>query len=339
MDSKKALISLASLLAVFLIGTMVFNYVVDPQCYYRCDSIDINKKTVNSYYKVAQSIVAQPDNQVVILGSSRGENTSPLWVQKHSGLKTINLSVSGAELTSKMAFLNIALESGKIKKVIWLADYFELITKNANAKIKNTPSLRKYLKDKGGGASLSSTLNDIQGLLNHNTTEASFFFLSHEEQTAINQGAGSDIDFESCDSEQFAGKESPESLRNEVDILYQNYSRSVLAPPQSEDEWIVFQEMFKMLESRGVELVVVIPPYHPDFIARLKKEHPDLYQKHLAWVKRIAQSAGGATKVLNYFEGIPGSLATPAYWNDGVHFTCKSSSLMLKSIVSAWKLQ
>lgn len=336
MGSKKAIISLAFFSVVLLAATMAFNYFVDPQCYYQCGTVDLKNKTVNTYYKVAQTIVAQPDAQVIILGSSRGENTSPLWVQNLSGLKTLNLSVSGAELKSKMAFLNIALEKTKVQKVIWLADYFELITKNSDAKIKNTPALRKYLKGENSELSFSVVLSDLQGLLNHNTTEASIFFLNHQEQTTITQGAGFDIDSQKCDSADFAGKETTESLKNEVGILYQNYSRGVLVPPQDSQEWDSFKAMVVMLESRGVELVVVIPPYHPDFTARLQAEYPELYQKHLDWINRLSGVASSKTKVLNYFAGISSTQGTPAYWNDGVHFTCKSSNLMLKDVVSSW---
>lgn len=337
MSSKKAIISLAIFSVLLLVATMAFNFFVDPQCYYQCGTVDLKSKTVNTYYKVAQTIIAQPDAQVIILGSSRGENTSPLWVQNMSGLKTLNLSVSGADLKSKLAFLNIALEKTKVEKVIWLADYFELITKNSDAKIKNTPALRKYLKSDSRERSFSVVLNDLQGLLNHNTTEASMFFLNHQEQTVITQGAGSDIDYQNCDSDEFAGKETPESLKMEVDILYQNYSRGVLAPLQDDQEWESFKSMVAMLEARGVQLVVVIPPYHPDFSERLQAEHPELFQKHLEWVNRLSDLSSSKTNVLNYFKGIPSTQGTPAYWNDGVHFTCKSSSLMLRDLVSAWK--
>ena len=337
MNSLKALVVLFVSAVMLLLAIMIFNYTVDPQCYYRCDTVNLKNKTLNSYYKVAQTVVAQPDTEVVILGSSRGENTSPLFVQDLSGLKTINLSVSGAELTSKLAFLNLALEHTKLKKVIWLADYFEFITENRDIKISNTPALRKYVKSHFDSKGLGTYLSDLQGLINHNTLEASIYFLNHQSETVITQGAGVEIDYKKCDADSFAGKETVESLRNQIDIFYQNYTGSVLRPKQNENEWQAFEQELSDLSKKGIEVAVVIPPYHAEFIKRLKIEYPDLYQRHLAWVTRLKSLAGEYVKVVNYFDGIPGGVESPAYWNDGVHFTCKGSNAMLQSVVSAWK--
>ena len=281
MSSKSALKLLAVLIVLLLGGVMAFNYYIDSQCYYRCSTISAENRTLNTYYRVAQTIVAQPDAQLVILGSSRGESTSPLWVQELTGLKSLNLSASGSELTSKLAFLNIALENTKVQKVIWLADYFELITKNRDIKIKNTPALRKYLPDAGDSKSWGVLMGDVQGLLNHNTTEASIHFLNHHADTVITLGAGAEIDFQQCVTPEFKGKRTPEELEKEIDMIYQNYSHEVLVPPQDERELETFKKMVANLETRGIDLVIVIPPYHPEFGARLKSEHPEIFERHL----------------------------------------------------------
>lgn len=334
MSSKDALKSLAVFVVLLLGGVMAFNYYMDSQCYYRCSTISVENRTLNRYYKVAQTIVAQPDAQLIILGSSRGETTPPLWIQSLTGLKTLNLSASGSELTSKLAFLNIALENAKIQRVIWLADYFELITQNRDIKIKNTPALRKYLNDNGETKSWSVVASDIQGLLNHNTTEASIHFLNHHAETVITQGEGSDIDYAHCESLEFKGKETPESLKKEIDMIYQSYSHDVLVPPQDEHEWSTFKKMVANLESRGIDLKIVIPPYHPEFAARLKSERPDIYERHLKWIQQLKGLKSHKTDVVDYFSGVPSSDATPVYWNDGIHFTCKSAMIMLKNVIA-----
>ena len=270
------------------------------------------------------------------MGSSRGESTSPLWIQEVTGLKTLNLSASGSELTSKLAFVNIAIENTQVKKVIWLADYFELITQNRDIKIKSTPALRKYLKDGDSAKSWDVFANDIQGLLNHNTTEASFHFLNNHSETTITQGMGSDIDYKNCMSPEFKGKESEESLKKEIDMIYQSYSHDILVPQQDDREWATFKKMVANLESRGIDLMIVVPPYHPDFVGRLKSEHPDIYERHLKWIAQLKTLKSAKTNVVDFFSGIPGTDSSPSYWDDGIHFTCKSSGLMLKDLVSAW---
>ncbi|MFM6929669.1 MAG: hypothetical protein ACKOX6_14470, partial [Bdellovibrio sp.] len=180
-------------------------------------------------------------------------------------------------------------------------------------------------------------LSDLQGLINHNTLEASIYFLDHQQETKITQGAGVDLDYHKCDSSDFKGKETEESLRNEIDIFYQNYTRSVLRPEQNENEWKAFEKELSDLEHKGIEVFVVIPPYHRVFSERVKKEYPELYNRHLQWVSRLKSLAAAHVKIINYFDGIPGTNDSPAYWNDGVHFTCKSSDIMLRNIVLSWK--
>ncbi|WP_374079879.1 hypothetical protein [Bdellovibrio bacteriovorus] len=336
MNSLKSLFILAGSIVVLLLGIAAFNYQIDPQCYYGCKEIDPNRATLNTYYQVAQRILAFPKTEVVILGSSRGENTPPLWIEEKTGLKTLNLSASGAELGTKLAFLTIAKENTQLKKVIWLADYFELISENADAKIKNTPALRKYLEGVVVDGEFRQKLHDIQGLIDHNTLEASIYFLNNKDKTKLTQGAGSDIDYRFCESSEFKGKETTESLKKEVDLLYQSYTSAVIKPLQNKKAWNNFANELASVAQKGVDVYVVITPYHPEFLRRLKAEHKDIYENHLKWIENIQGLASQGIKVLNYFDGISHTDESPTYWNDGVHFTCRSSMLMLEDLVKSW---
>lgn len=337
MKPSTGLIIFAGLFVTLLGGIGIFNYVVDPQCYYGCNTIDPQRRTLNTYYQVAQRIVAHPEAEAVILGSSRGENTPPLWVESVTGLKTLNLSASGAELATKLTFVKIAEENTKIKKVIWLADYFELITENADAKIKNTPVLRKYLKgDVVSEKGLRQSVHDVLGLIDHNLLEASLYFLKNKDATAITQGAGSHIDYSACESASYPGKETEESLKKEVDLLYQSYSTRVLVPPQSEKAWEEFKGEMQRLAAKNIEVNIVVTPYHPAFLRRLQKEHPKMYQAHYQWISKLQGLSGQGIKVFNYFDGMSGTEETPSYWNDGVHFTCRYSMMLLKEVIHNW---
>ncbi|MDG0816575.1 hypothetical protein [Bdellovibrio svalbardensis] len=329
MNSKKTLLLGASAIIVFVGLIAGFNYSVDPLCYY-CKEIDVNKSSVNRYYQVAQMIVKNPDAEQVLLGSSRGETTSPLWIQSVSGLKTLNLSASGAEVITKKAFLNLALEKTKLKKVIWYADYFELITSNADAKIKNTQVLRKYAADMIANEGFAVKLQEIQKLIDHNTTEASFAALKHSPASSLGQGEGSQVDYSACDQPDFKGKETPESLKNEIDLLYQAYVNGSIKPPQNTEALKRFEATIKDLQARNIAVLIVIPPYHPVFMKRLETEYPGIYEAHIKWIQNIQKLQGPGIEVKNYFNGIPEDNGSPSYWNDGVHFTCKSVIQMLR---------
>lgn len=337
MSALKSLFVLAASIVVLLGGIAAFNYQVDPQCYYGCAEVDPHRRTLNTYYQVAQRILAFPETQIVILGSSRGETTPPLWIEQETSKKTLNLSASGAELATKLAFLKIAEENTKLSKVLWLADYFELISENADAKIKNTPALRKYLKSVGPESGIKQRVRDLQGLIDHNTFEASLHFLGDKSATRITQGAGSDINYAACKEASFGGKETPESLRKEVDLLYQSYTARVIKPSQNPQAWDEFAAAMTALVKKNIEVVVLVTPYHPEFLRRLKLEHKDIYEQHQNWIAKVQGLAAHGVRVLNAFEGIPRDDGSPSFWNDGVHFTCRSSILMLENTVRSWK--
>ncbi|WP_415062030.1 hypothetical protein [Bdellovibrio sp.] len=330
MNAIKALGILTGSILVFMAAIAGFNFVVDSQCYYRCETIDPQRRTLNSYYRVAQRIHAFPETEVVILGSSRGETTPPLWIESATGMKTLNLSAAGSELSSKLTFLKIAQENTKLRKVIWFADYFELISETTDAKLKNTPALRRYVGEESSALSFRQWLRELQSLIDHNTLEASLYFLNNAEETQLNQGAGSTIDYKLCESSEFKGKETPESLAKEVELLYQNYAARVLPPSQSLKAQEQFIQEMSTLAAKGIEVIVVITPYHPTFLKRLKAEHADIYQRHLDWISKIETLSSRGVRVLNYFAGLPGDDGSPALWDDGVHFTCRGSMAMLK---------
>ncbi|WP_373999494.1 hypothetical protein [Bdellovibrio bacteriovorus] len=329
MTSKNSVVlfGLFSFSLLMLVGAI--NYSVDPQCYYRCETIESSKKTLNTYYQAAQRVTAFPETELIILGSSRGETTSPLWVEKETGLKTLNLSVSGAELITKLTLLKIAEENAKVKKVIWLADYFDLIGESADSKIKNTPALRKYFLSKTTEEGTVQKLKYLQSLVDHNTLEASLHFISNKEVTKITKGAGSELDISDCESENFVGKETPESLLKEVDLLYQNYSQGVLKPSQNPNSLKIFYDEMKRLKLLGVDVIILITPYHPEFLVRLKNEHPDIFEKHQTWIRALKSFEADGIKVVDSFPGIDEDDGSPKYWNDGVHFTCHYSIKML----------
>ncbi|WP_413570348.1 hypothetical protein ACLWBD_07375 [Bdellovibrio sp. HCB117] len=333
MSSKNSIVvfGLMSILLLMLVGAI--NYWVDPQCYYRCETVDSSKKTLNTYYQAAQRIMAFPETELVILGSSRGETTSPLWIEQETGLKTLNLSVSGAELITKLTLLKIAEQNAKLKKVIWLADYFDLIGETTDSKIKNTPALRKYFLSKSNDEGAFQKLKYLQSLVDHNTLEASLHFISNKEATKITKGAGSELNLSDCESENFAGKETPESLRKEVALLYQNYSQGVLRPSQNPDSMRTFANEMKRLKHQGIDVIILITPYHPEFLNRLKTEHVDIFERHQEWIRELKTLEVDGIKIKDAFQGMRADDGSPKYWNDGVHFTCHYSIMMLKALL------
>ena len=78
---------------------------------------------------------------------------------------------------------------------------------------------------------------------------------------------------------------------------------------------------------------IVIPPYHPNFLKRLKTEKPSIYQAHLEWIKNLESLKSDYVVIANFFEGIPNDDGSPTYWNDGSHFTCRGVIAMLQGVL------
>ncbi|QDK37831.1 SGNH/GDSL hydrolase family protein [Bdellovibrio sp. NC01] len=142
---------------------------------------------------------------------------------------------------------------------------------------------------------------------------------------------GADIDYSVCASSEFKGKETESSLRSQVDLLYESYVNGSIKPPQNPEALANFQTLIQRLQERHVEVLIVVPPYHPTFMSRLKSEHPEIYEGHLKWISNIEKLQGPGVIVKNYFSGISQDDGSPSYWNDGVHFTCKGVIAMLES--------
>ena len=76
MKTAKAILSLFAVIVSLLLLIGLFNYSVDVYCFYNCKTITPEQATLNRYYQVAQKMIAQPNLEYLILGSSRGETTN-----------------------------------------------------------------------------------------------------------------------------------------------------------------------------------------------------------------------------------------------------------------------
>ncbi|MNL23097.1 hypothetical protein D3C87_1444660 [compost metagenome] len=212
-----------------------------------------------------------------------------------------------------------------------MADYFELITEHADPKIKNSPYLRKYIPESLQDKHSVTAVKDLLKLIDHNTLEASIYSISHRDQINLDQGASSSADYDLCASDRYKGKETPESLKKEVDSIYQSYVNQIFPVAQNPAAWEAFERKLMELNSKGVQVVIVIPPYNPTFTENLKKNYPETYQKHLDWIGKLENLKNSKISVFNFFDGVPSDDHSPAFWHDGVHFSCKGAQLMLST--------
>nr|WP_295906017.1 hypothetical protein [uncultured Bdellovibrio sp.] len=325
----KVILSLAFFAVLLLGGIAAFNFYVDPMCYYHCETVDVKRPTQNVYYEATQLIAAHPDAEVLILGSSRGQTTPGLWVQDRTGMKTLNLSKGSAGLLFKLAVLRTALEYKlPLKKVIWIADYFEVAGDVTDVKVRQTPVLRKHLS-KELAVSKKSHLEFVQRLIDHNSIEASFAEMKSWSRPFEIPQSGVDIDFRACVAPDFKGKTPVSILPKEVDISYSTFGLLLRANPNEFFMDALKQEL-KKLEQSGVEVLILVPPFHPNFMARLAKDAPESLKWHQQWLEYLNSLQSEKIHVSSFWEGVPGDDHSPSFWDDGAHPTCKAMMIMLE---------
>lgn len=331
MKAQRAIRYLAILALSGIATVALFNLRVNPLCFFRCEVISKETQSVNTYYQNAQRILHYPDSELIVLGSSRGESMPLAWVSEYSGLKALNLSVGGTEIQAKAAFLSLARKHLKLKKVIWIADYFELIAETASDKIRYTPALRALAPDLGE-LSHGDFLKKLTLLIDHNTLEASFSLLKKRSKgfAPPDRGTSADKGESQCLAEIAKSKLTAYGLTKEIGIIFDGYAHRILQPLQEEKYLQRLRQVAESTAAEKIEFLLLVPGYHPAFWSRLKKEFPDIAARHELWLKRLKSFEKPGVRVLDFFTGAPGDDGSPKFWTDGVHFNCYAAFQMLR---------
>jgi len=334
LSSKFAVLTFFLVAGALILGVASLNYFVDPMCFYRCSSVDIHKKNLNTFFHVGQIIVSHPETENIMIGSSRGETTSPLWLEELLHMKSLNLSVGGTELQAKLAFLNMALKHTKVRQVIWQADFFEFIPEVIDVKMQNTEALRSYIKNEfqsdASQSKMSKLQDELKSLIDHISFEASLKLLFSKKVKPLDQGSGSDLKYKDCETPEYKGDQDPDKLEKEILNDYDRYRTVIFKNEFSEAYWRIFVEKLKSLDAQGIEVKILVAPYNPLFMKRLALEYPKVYNEHFVWIKRLKSLSLSHVHITDFFTGIPGDDQSAKYWNDGVHFTCRGAMIMLR---------
>lgn len=309
---------------VLTLSVILFTAWQDPYCN-RCEEIDLERYSVNSYFEVAQILKANPDAEVIIVGTSRGQNFSPKWLSKVLNKKVLNLAVAGSKVESKIAFIELAKKLIPLKLVIWQADYFEILGDDEDSKLH---AMKIYNPDAELG--LSYLKAKLLMAIDHSNFDAALASLKSKKFDArsLELGSGSTMS-EECFSSSFKGVRTQDELNKKNDLMYYNYTHQILVPPES--EWKKDLMRNYLAHEIGVESIVVFMPSHPEFTRKFNAEYPRLSEAQEAWYLDL-KNLGVA--VYSYYGGIEGDDGSPKFWLDGTHQTCYGSHLVLEDLIS-----
>lgn len=318
--------------SLILAGSMaVVNYFIDASCYYHCADFDLQKRTINPYYQIVQMIDMAPGQDIVIVGSSRARTTSSKYIAQKTGLRVLNISAPAADLALRQGYLERVLStSDRVpQRVVWYADFIELSVVSSEPKVIAVDAF----KNKMGIYSDDTKIFKLQKLIDRLSFEASLKIFFRDP--SVGYGYREDeVDLDKCLAKDFSGLVTPSRFEAELGLMYANYLSSVFKDGMTQDLQLKFEKNIKDLVNSGIQVDIVITPYHPAFKRRLQKEHPEIYEYHLEWVKYLKGfSEGEMVKVHDYFtNGFKNDEGGPLLWDDGVHFNCLAAIRIVNEI-------
>ncbi len=121
---KRWTITALSLTLLLMGGLMGLNFAVDPLQYYRKAEYPPSFSTQQRYQN--PGLARNYEYDTIIIGTSMTENFLPSYVEEKLGGKALKLSMSGATAKEQYMIAKMAIETGKVKHVIWGVDYFAL---------------------------------------------------------------------------------------------------------------------------------------------------------------------------------------------------------------------
>ncbi len=118
---KQWFYSILTVSALVLVGITLFNFWVDPLLQYRFSSENVPYLKGNNRH-LNPGLVEQLEYDTLIMGTSMTKNIRPGDVNRELGGKSINLAMSGSSPWEQSTIINLALQSGKAKTILWGID-------------------------------------------------------------------------------------------------------------------------------------------------------------------------------------------------------------------------
>lgn len=337
-SASKGLFLLFASILTGILGIGLFNFLVDAQCTFGCNSVKVERDSLNPFFQKAKQISNFDNLETLIVGSSRGESTSSTWYSQAGFGSTLNVSIAGAEAFAKATLIDLALEKRTLKNIIWLADDFDLQGQVIDAKIENLKALERFFptdfktKQKN---KWQRVITQIQYLIDHKSFEASLKYLTQKEKVrnlALKK-VGEEFSLEYCESIGKPAENEELLLDKNIQLIFQNYVNGPLRYETPVENWKWFQSKVNSWNEMGLKIYLVINPFHYKFLSRLEKENAVLFEKHQNWTQKIKLLQGPLIHVVSLEElESEESPQDSLFWSDGVHYTCRIASKIFRII-------
>lgn len=240
------------MLAMFVLFALLFaalaaliTYIVDPLQFYH-KPFGYPPVFSNEQRYQNPGLARNYDYDTIIVGTSMTENFLPSEVDKALGAHTLKLSIRGSTADEQFKIAKLAIETGKVKQVLWGLDYFALKTGDQ----EEAGDFPDYLYD-------DNKLNDFRYLLNYSVYDQFFKGIMKQIKGSPSQSLENLYNWNDSvrfgkklvlkDYEQAGVSEAYFGLNEEpLDVIKENFNTRVLSLVKAHPE---------------VKFIVYYPPY------------------------------------------------------------------------------
>ncbi|PKM77576.1 MAG: hypothetical protein CVU90_06930 [Firmicutes bacterium HGW-Firmicutes-15] len=317
-----------SLAITFILLYLVagLNFLVDPLQFYRQAALYRPAFSIEQRYQ-NPGLVRNYSYDTIIIGSSMTENFVPAYVNKKLGVKSLKLSMSGASTREENLIVQLALNTGKVKNVLWGLDYESL--KGLNDRVTNEDvSFPYYLYDQ-------NDYNDLPYLLSISTLKSSAMALRNNyQQLPI---ANPDLDYlNNWNSSSKFGRDGlmkmwqDEQTKKKTGVkIYDKMDGSFAAMQASFDQNIL--PLIK--DNPEVNFVIYYPPYSILRHRSIFEEDPQLIYSELQMKRYIYTQLNNYTNIRIYdFQGDKSLNTRLDKYKDYSHHSQEFNEIIIDSI-------
>ncbi len=268
----------ATLVSFFAVlgAVLVLNTVVDP---FALAGTELLPPAVENDRSTKLTLIDRLEEPpgILILGSSRGRQAEPAYLQELTGRTGFNAAVTGGTAADAWVMTNHVARKLPLRKrgYIWFVDV-GIATQGVNPLLSADPRAQPYLS---GGHGFG--LDDVGAYIGTDATGASMRVLEGCARRGCRPKRESiflpDGSIKSRSLRNLPEYDNPLRLQNSVERLVQNIRAR---PPRAgrivPRRYVYFERALALMNKQGSTPVIVLNPVHPTVLAEIRKHgHPD----------------------------------------------------------------
>ncbi len=329
-QAKQFTIIFFSVLVVFLAGLVGLNTYVDPfknlNAPWRGDVVT----EYNDIFVKFKLLERFKDLDCLIVGSSRSEHFVPKIVNPHLKSNCFSSSIGGASAVVKLLYIRKALESPRLKTIIFVSDFYEFNNLPVDAKLYFQTEMSQYVGDYVSQLRTPDFKDRVLSYIERKVTERSMrsLFKPLKESSFKENGTIRSLNYKSPSKERLSAAIG-KSLEEYRSGAWSGYT-ALSAPIKN-----IIYEVGGLSQSRSIRVIFIMTPYHPQFYAQFVK-NKNLYKLYGKWKSvMLGLNTFKGVEVYDFTDSEKYFPSNGDYWTDGVHFQIKSVQELLKHIPCA----